>query len=240
VHPTEFELAIFHAINGYAGVSWTLDRIMIQLANNNLIQNGLFIVSFVILWMDVTCDQTQRRAALCFVLIAVLLSMFVNRLTEMIGPFRFRPIYWTDIGMREPTVDLTAMRVGFDNFSSFPSDHAAMFFALVAGFWFISRRLAVVMAIWSAACLLARVFLGVHFPADIIVGAVIGIVVTVAARRQAVLHLLRTGVNWLEMRAFAPYHAAVFLFVFEMGNFFAGLRALATAAFTAVNHIWLG
>jgi undecaprenyl-diphosphatase len=234
MHPTEFELAIFHAINGYAGVSWTLDRIMNELANNNLIKHGLIIASFVILWMDVTCDQTQRRADLCFALIAVSLSLFVNRLAENIFPFRPRPFYWTDIGLQEPSLHL--MRTGFENFSSFPSDHAAMYFALIVSFWFISRRWAVVIAIWSVACLLARVYLGYHFPADIFFGAVIGIVVTVAAHREAFLHLLRTYVNGLEMRVPALFNAAVFLFAFQMGELFWELRALAKAAFTVVKH----
>jgi undecaprenyl-diphosphatase len=59
--------------------------------------------------------------------------------------------------------------------SSFPSAHAAWFFALAMTVWYANRKwgwwyfaLATVMGI-------ARIYAGVHWPFDIIGGAVIGI-----------------------------------------------------------------
>jgi len=238
IHPTEFELAIFQTINGYAGVNWALDRVANMLIHNNLIKHGLFIASFWVLWLNATSDQIRRRADLCFILVAVSLSLFVNQVISSIFPMRSRPIYWTDIGLREPTFDISHFRRMLETFSSFPSDHAAIYFALTTGFWFISRRLAVAMAIWSVVCLLARIFMGLHFPSDIFIGATIAIVVTVAARREALLRFLRTCVDYLETHAATLFHAAVFLFVFQIGNLFWESRLLAASVVKVVKRIF--
>ena len=62
--------------------------------------------------------------------------------------------------------------------SSFPSDHATLFFALAAAFWLTpSPRLpwlAPMLIITGLAIGWARVALGVHFPFDILAAAVIG------------------------------------------------------------------
>lgn len=59
---------------------------------------------------------------------------------------------------------------------SFPSRHAFSAFAIAAS-WF-AASVPVVVALLAAACLLAvcRVFGGVHFPRDVVAGAVVGLV----------------------------------------------------------------
>ena len=239
MHPTNFEMVIFEAINGYAGISWILDGLMRMLANNNLVKNGLFIASFWVLWVKATPDQTRRRADLCFIMfIAVPLSLIINQAISFIFPFRPRPIYWIDIGFRQPTIDLSKYQIAFDNSTSFPSDHAAMFFALTTGFWFISRRLAVLMALWSIVCSVARIFVGLHFPADIFIGAAVAIAVTAAVHREVLLHYLAKGVNHLQARIPALFHTSVGLFVFQIGNLFWELRHLSGAALKAVQQLF--
>ena len=65
--------------------------------------------------------------------------------------------------------------------ASFPSGHAVFFFALAMGVWFIHRRLGGYMLVLAFFMSVARVMAGVHWPADILAGAVIGITVSVIA-----------------------------------------------------------
>ncbi len=59
---------------------------------------------------------------------------------------------------------------------SFPSGHAALFFALATTIFYLSRRLGWWFFALATANGLARIFVGVHWPFDIVGGAVVGIV----------------------------------------------------------------
>jgi undecaprenyl-diphosphatase len=59
--------------------------------------------------------------------------------------------------------------------SSFPSAHAAWFFALAMTVWYADRRWGWWFFALATLMGIARIYAGVHFPIDIIGGAVIGI-----------------------------------------------------------------
>lgn len=69
---------------------------------------------------------------------------------------------------------------------SFPSDHATIFFCLATiVFLQMSSRWGVIMFVIAASIGFARIFAGVHYPADVIMGALIGVVTPVALRALA-------------------------------------------------------
>jgi membrane-associated phospholipid phosphatase len=59
--------------------------------------------------------------------------------------------------------------------ASFPSDHLAVLGAVTAGAWLGSRRLGYVAATISVLVAFARVFAGVHYVGDVVVGFVVGV-----------------------------------------------------------------
>jgi undecaprenyl-diphosphatase len=63
---------------------------------------------------------------------------------------------------------------------SFPSAHAAWFFALSMTVWFVNRKWGWWFFGLSAVMGIARVYAGVHWPTDIIGGAVVGIICALA------------------------------------------------------------
>ena len=227
--PSSFEMSLFHAVNQFVGISGLFDSIVNQFAINNLVKNGLFIGLFWLAWFSRVSDQIKRYTDLCFVLSAVVISLFVNRAIATMMPFRPRPMFWTDIGFIKPNLGST--HLSLENFTSFPSDHAALYLALTTGFWFIARPIAVAMAIWSALCLLARIYLGLHFPGDIAGGAAIGIIVTLILRRHFILSGIRWMVEKIEQRAPALFRTALVLFTFQLGVLFLDLRLLARGLF---------
>ncbi|MCE2403562.1 MAG: phosphatase PAP2 family protein [Dehalococcoidia bacterium] len=62
--------------------------------------------------------------------------------------------------------------------SSFPAHPAAVGFALAAGTWGGNRKAGVVVYVLAALWGASRVFAGVFYPSDILVGAAIGVVVS--------------------------------------------------------------
>ncbi|MGD0523462.1 MAG: phosphatase PAP2 family protein [Candidatus Microgenomates bacterium] len=69
----------------------------------------------------------------------------------------------------------------FDN--AFPSGHAAAAFGLAMAIWFHNRKVGLVFLIGAMLVGVGRVLANVHFPIDITVGSLIGILVAYVLRR---------------------------------------------------------
>jgi undecaprenyl-diphosphatase len=71
---------------------------------------------------------------------------------------------------------------------SFPSNHAAIAAAAAVGLLFVSRRLGAVAAVAAVAMAASRVWVGAHYPHDVVaglaVGALVALLLTAAVRSR--------------------------------------------------------
>jgi undecaprenyl-diphosphatase len=79
--------------------------------------------------------------------------------------------------------------------SSFPSGHAATSAAGLAVLAIAVPRLAPALAVLAAAIAFSRIYVGVHYPSDVLVGAAIGAIVGVAAAWLTLLRKPDTGLS---------------------------------------------
>lgn len=59
----------------------------------------------------------------------------------------------------------------------FPSDHATGAFAMAMGLWLYDRTIGAIAFVLAAIVAFARVYVGVHYPSDVVAGALIGMAV---------------------------------------------------------------
>jgi len=69
--------------------------------------------------------------------------------------------------------------------SSFPTGHATFFFAISTIIYFYNKKIGALFFLSSILIVLARVFSGVHWPSDILAGAVVGIISALIIKKGA-------------------------------------------------------
>jgi undecaprenyl-diphosphatase len=89
----------------------------------------------------------------------------------------------------------------------FPSDHATGAGAIAAGLLFLSWRLGLVTALVALLIAFSRVYVGVHFPQDVLAGLALGAAVAVVGV-FVVVPLLTRLVAWLARTPVRPLVAA--------------------------------
>ncbi|MGN6251532.1 MAG: phosphatase PAP2 family protein [Marmoricola sp.] len=70
--------------------------------------------------------------------------------------------------------------VGRTSDFAFPSDHAVMAGAVAAGVLLVDRRLGVLASVLAVLMAFARVYVGAHYPLDVVAGLALGALVVVA------------------------------------------------------------
>lgn len=169
---TSPDLTLFHWINGFAGHAPLVDALMVACAKYApMVFAGVLLACWATWRLD-----WQRVAALAGV--AALVGLGVGQMAGRAVP-RARP--------SAPTATILTPHAPD---SSFPSDHAILACAVTMVLATRSRRLGAVLAFFTVLVLVSRVYVGAHYPADVLGGAVIGglaALATVRAARLAVV-----------------------------------------------------
>lgn len=84
---------------------------------------------------------------------------------------------------------------------SFPSDHAVGGFALAMGIWLYDKTIGSVMLVLAALLAFSRVYVGTHYPGDVVAGALLGgavaLVLYVTPVRRFIEYVAaRAGLVW--------------------------------------------
>jgi len=166
---------VFFWINGLADHVPIIDSFMRLMASDYLIPLSLALVQFALWFIGASPEQRERNqkgimitfTAVAFVnLVVKIIDIFYDRLR----PFELYPTGEVNLLFYTPTDP------------SFPANMAGVAFAFAIGTWLYNRKLGKIFLIPAVLVTFARVYVGVHFPLDVIAGAAIGIMVTFAAR----------------------------------------------------------
>lgn len=153
---------LFATINGLAGRYFWLDAAGRLLLNDYFVPTTLAL-ALLALWFEPSgLDRQNQRAVLTATLSAALANALLKGLNLLY--FRPRPFAHHPVNLLfyHPTD------------SSFPSNAAALGFAIAAGVWFYHRAWGWTLVVIAALFGLSRIFGGVHYPLDVLAGALLG------------------------------------------------------------------
>jgi len=172
-------------------------------------------------------ERTNHRETILLTLGGVLLALFLARFLAGTLPYRGRPMFASDLGFKIPFGSSTC---GLTNWSSFPSDHAALFMGLTTGIWFISRPLALSVATYLLlVILLPRIYMGFHYPTDLAAGAFLGVGCVLLLKKVNFIHSITQRIlRWSQNKA-GLFYALFFFVTFQIATLFDSVRHIGSA-----------
>jgi len=160
------DTALFRFIN-QSLVNPVFDWLMPMLAGGPKVAGFTLFVPALLIIAIALCKMGGRRGRLCvlFLAIAVLLgdTLVINNIKKAVG--RPRPCI---------ALEDTRALLGRNDSGSMPSSHAANWFAATMVLFIFYRRSWRFMLPMAATVAFSRVYNGVHYPSDIVAGAILG------------------------------------------------------------------
>lgn len=240
-----FDQAILEFLNRPALHSQALDLFAVKITSNLLLKGGVVLAVIWALWFSRSTsgangadganaaapDVARRRRTILVGFAGTFVALAVARGLSVMFPSRARPVNYSDVFTVPDGVD-TSKTNFFINDNSFPSDHAALFYALATTIGLISPRRGIAMMLYvTLMVMLPRVYLLLHYPTDMIAGGIIGcacvLILSTAANVTALGRGLVNRVYAWSIAHAPSFYAAMFLWSFEVAELFDSVRRLA-------------
>lgn len=161
-----FDIQLFTYVNQFAGHLKALDFIGVFFAQ--YLAYGL-VAFIVILLFYPKNNRYFNRIMVIVSVFSGLVSRFVIK--EIIILFYHRPRPYMVLSGIHKLIPTTLT----DNFQSFPSGHATFYFALAMSLYYFNKKIGTYYLAAASVMGIARVFVGVYWPTDIVGGAILGI-----------------------------------------------------------------
>jgi undecaprenyl-diphosphatase len=162
------DYSLYKDINGLSGGSFT-DHLFKFVAND--LAGIMAVIVALAFLIPVTMKAWERRNGAVLATASAGLALLINQpiahLVDRTRPYLDHPAQ-------------AHLLISRSHDPSFPSDHATGAFALAMGLWLYDRTVGTFMLVLAGVLSFSRVYVGTHYPGDVVAGALIGSTVAVA------------------------------------------------------------
>lgn len=163
----ELNKQFFFWINDFAGQNKVLDWIFIFMAEYLIY---IIIILFLVyfgrqIWRDKKIELKELIVYSSASLVAWIITEIIKFFIDVERPFLF--------------FNIETLMKNNNILASFPSGHTTLAFAFATSIYVYNKKIGRWILILAGLVALGRVLVGVHYPLDILVGAVIGIAVPI-------------------------------------------------------------
>ena len=220
----DLDVSIIQWLNQYSQMYPILDRLIAVTIRFDLFRAEVIVALLWWAWMGTRTRLVTDDLFLVRTILGITVAIAVARGLQNFLLYRPRPLHDQALDFRVP---LGGPEDTLEDWSSFPSDHAVLIAALVVAVLLLNRSLGILAAIWAACVvLLPRVYLGLHYPSDIVGGAIVGMVIMLAAQWLPLPRRLGPILMDLEDQHRGLAYAAFFVFSFFCATMFDDVRQL--------------
>jgi undecaprenyl-diphosphatase len=221
-----FDFYIITWLNHWARHWPALDRTVVYINDCDLFKGAVVMSMFWWAWFHGTSEQRVRNREICGVaFIGCHISLYLARVLQNVTPFRMRPMLNPELKFVPPVSLPDASN--WNSWNSFPSDHAALFFALATGVFLVTRRAGGwLLAYIAVFIVLARIFTGLHYPTDFVAGGLLGGgLVLMLSAPQIRRWVARPVLKWHDAHC-SSFYAVAFFLSYQVATLFYDLRMI--------------
>lgn len=213
-----FDTSIIHFVNGFAQKSKIFDEFISQIIENNLIKGAVLVSILWFFWFQKSNQLIINRGRILIGIVASMVAVVVSRILTLFLPFSARPFANPNLHFVRP---YNMSPEGLETWSSFPSDHAILFFSLSTCIFLISKKAGVFSYIYTLLVIcFPRVYFGYHYPSDIVGGAIIGVAVTLLVSINKFSQPLIQSLFKFSSKYTGLFYFLFFLLSYQMANLF--------------------
>jgi len=227
-----FIINILHQISAN---SPSLNDFMNLVSNNDFLASGVLVCILLFFWFQHDQDRVEKRKLIINTLISCLIAIAVGRLLTRILPFQVRPVLDPKLSYLYPFQHIAD---SMNTSNSMPSDHAVLYTALATGIFLISKKIGLLTFLYVFGIgLFSRVYLGYHYPSDIFVGSIVGILITLIYSHISIKNQINQRVLKFSTNYSGIFYVLFFLLNFEIATMFKSSRDILHYAATCIFHI---